>query len=124
MRFLRRHPFLLCFLAVTIFSSIMVVRQFRANESAHVERLEDFLLLQEREQVEPSQHFYQVLIQDLPNLSDKSLVDDLRRTTMVVDPKIPDLNSLVWKYYVSVKNELHKRADRRLARALEEAKKP
>ena len=121
MRFLRQNQYVLCFLAVLFFSSVMVVRQFIANQSAHVELREDFIFLHERAETKPQERLYQMLIQQLPALNEKALVEDLQRTSMLVDQKTPQLDNLIWKYQVSVKNELQKRADRRLARALEHA---
>jgi len=121
MRFLRRHQYLLCFLAVLVFSSVMVIRQVTNNQSAHVELREDFSLLHERGEAKPEERLYQLLIQELPRLNEKALVDDLQRTVMLVDPKTPQLDNLVWKYQVSVKNELAHRSQQRLARALQEA---
>ena len=118
MRFLRRHQYLLCFLGVLIFSCVMVLRQFMANQSAHVELREDFLLLHERGEAKACDGLYQELIQALASLDEKSLVDDLQRTMPLVNSKTPDKGNLVWKYYVSVKNELQKRSERRLARIL------
>jgi len=123
MQFLRRNQFLLCFLAVLVFSCVMVTRQFRANQSAHVELREDFLLLEEQREAKPAERLYQFLVQELPDLDEKGLVDDLQRTSMLVDPKAPETDSLVWKYYVSVKNELQRRSQRRIARALERAQR-
>ena len=123
MQFLRRNRYLLCFAAVLVLSSVMVLKQFLANESAHVEMREDFLLLSDRGEVKSSERLYQLLIQQLPDLNDKSLVDDLERTAMLLDPKTPAPDSLVWKFNVSVKNELRNRAEQRVARALERAQK-
>src|SRR5512140_1772199 len=102
MRFLRRHQYLLCFLGVLVFSCVMVLRQFLANQSAHVELREDFLLLEERGEAKACDALYQQLIQALATLDDRSLVDDLQRTKLLVDPQHPDKNSPVWKYYASV----------------------
>ncbi len=118
MRFLRRHQYLLCFLGVLVFSSVMILRQFLANQSAHVELREDFLLLQERGEEKACDALYQQLIQDLATLDERSLVDDLQRTRLLIDPQAPDKNNPVWKYYVSVKNELRRRSEQRLARIL------
>ena len=120
MQFLRRHQYLLCFLGVLVFSSIMVIQQFRSNQSAHVELREDFLLLHERGEGKACDALYQQLIQALANLDDKSLVDDLQRTRLLIDPAVPDKENLVWKYYVSVKNELQRRSEKRLAHILEQ----
>src|SRR5262249_30097873 len=89
MRFLRKHQYVLCFLAVLVFSSVMVVRQFIANQSAHVELREDFIFLHERAETKPQERLYQMLVQQLPALNEKALVEDLQRTAMLVDPKTP-----------------------------------
>ena len=47
-------------------------------------------------------------------MSDRALVQDLLRTSTVVDTKTPQLDNLVWKYHVSVRNELKQRAEKRL----------
>jgi hypothetical protein len=121
MRFLRRNQYLLAFVAVLVFAAVMVVRQFIANQSAHVQMREDFLVLHDRREIKSCERIYQVLIQQLPDLDDRALADDLERTAMIVDPKTPDLDNLVWKYHTSVKNELQKRAEQRLSRAVERA---
>ena len=118
MHFLRRHQYLLCFLGLLVCSSVLVLRQFLANQCAHVELREDFLLLHERGEAKACDALYQQLIQALASLDEKSLVDDLQRTVLLVDPKTPDKESLVWKYHISVKNELRRRSEQRLARVL------
>jgi hypothetical protein len=118
MHFLRRHQYLLCFLGLLVFSSVLVLRQFLASQSAHVELREDFLLLHERGEAKACDALYQQLIQALASLDEKSLVDDLQRTVLLVDPKTPDKENLVWKYHISVKNELRRRSEQRLARVL------
>ncbi len=121
MRFLRRNQYLLCFAAVLVFSAVMVVRQFLINQSAHVELREDFILLCERNETKASERLYQLLVQELPSVSEKGLVEDLERSAMLVDPRTTTTDSLLWKYYVSVKNELDKRSRNRLPRALRRA---
>lgn len=121
MRFLRRHQYLLIFLAVLFFSCVMVMRQMARNQAGHVELREDFILLHERGEAKAEERLYQMLVQKLPQLDEKALVDDLQRTAMLVDAKTPQLDNLVWKYQVSVKNELQKRSEQRLSRAREEA---
>jgi len=122
-QFLRRNQYLLLTLAVLIFSSVMAMRQVLANRSAHTQRLEDFILLHERAENKPCERLYQLLVQELPQLDDRSLVQDLQRTAMVVDVKTPQLDNLVWKYHVSVGNELKRRAEKRLEVALQNAAK-
>ncbi len=124
MQFLRRHQYLLCFLGVLVFSCVMVLRQFLANQSAHVELREDFLLLHERGEAKACDALYQQLIEALAGLDEKSLVDDLQRTVLLVDPKTPDKENLVWKYYISVKKELQRRSEQRLARVLGRSSEP
>ncbi len=119
MRFLRRYQYFLCFLGVLVLACVLVLRQFMANQSAHVELREDFLLLHERGEAKASDALYQQLIQELAGLDEKGLVDDLQRTRLLIDPKAPDKENLVWKYYVSVKNELQRRSEKRLAHILE-----
>lgn len=121
MRFFRRHQYVLCFLAVLFFSSVMVVRQIARNQAEHVQLREDFILLDENGESKPEERLYQMLIEELPGLDEKALVDDLQRTAMLVDPKAPQTDNLIWKYQVSVKNELQKRSEQRLARARQEA---
>jgi hypothetical protein len=101
-----------------LLSSVMVIRQFLANQSAHVELREDFLLLHERGEAKACDALYQQLIQALAALDEKSLADDFQRTRLLVDPKTPEVSNLVWKYCVSVKQELQRRSEQRLARVL------
>ena len=124
MRFLRQNQYLLLFLGVLVFSSIMVVRQFIANQSAHIDRREDFILLHDRGENKACAWLYQRLIQELPGLSDRALLDDFVRTSLLVDPKKPDLENLVWKYCISVNKEFQRRAESRLVRAIANAEKP
>lgn len=118
MRFLRRHQFVLCFLAVLVACSVLVVRQFLVNQSAHVEMREDFILLQQKGQTKPAEKLYQLLVQELPNLPDTVLWDDLQRTLMLVDPKTQQPDNLIWKYHWAVKHYLDRRAEQRVARVL------
>ena len=121
MRFLRRNQSLILSLAVMVLCSVMVVRQYLANQTAHLELREDFLLLLERGHAKESEHLFQMLVQDLPNLTTRGLVDDLQRTTLLVDRAKAEPESLLWKYQQSVKNEMFRRAEARAARALKRA---
>ena len=116
MRFLRRNQFLLLTVAVLALSGILVLRQFKANDAAHVSLREDFILLHERGQTQTCQHLYETLIRQLPDLSERTLVEDLQRTALMVDLKnpSPDVDNPVWKYYISVKRELENRAEPRI----------
>ena len=123
MRFVQRHQYVLGFLAVLVFCCVMVLRQVIANQSAHIDRREDFILLSNRDEKKACAWLYQRLIQELPSLSDRSLIDDVVRTSLLIDPKKPDLENLVWKYYISVNKEFQRRAEARLSRVIAKAEK-
>jgi hypothetical protein len=116
MRFLRQNQYVLLFLAVLVFSGIMVLREVQARDLAHVQRRENFLLAHDRADTTAEQRLYQLLIGDLPTLSDRALADDLQRTGLLFAGKKPEPENLVWKLNVSVGNELRQRAEQRLAR--------
>lgn len=120
MQFLRRHQYLLCFLAVLVFACVMVIRQFEANQSAHLERREDFIfLVQHGGQAD---HLYQVLVQELPDQSEKSLVEDLERTALLVNTNGPDPGGdLILKYHTAIKRTLEQKSEQRLAPTLKRA---
>ncbi len=124
MRFLRRNQYALCFLALVVVCSVMVIRGVTAGQTAHVERREDFILLHSKGERGRAERLYQLLIQELPNLNDGVIADDLQRTAMLVDAKAPEPGNLLWKYHISLRNELENRAERRLARAQQESEKP
>jgi hypothetical protein len=119
MQFLRRNRYALLTVAILIFSTVLVIQQYLSNESAHTRQVEDFLLLHERGEKAPCAHLYQTLVQELPHLNNRALVQDLLRTALEVDPKTPQLDNLVWKYHVSVRNELRHRSEKRLATELQ-----
>ena len=75
----------------------------------------------ERGEIKAGDALYQQLIQELAGLDEKSLVDDLQRTRLLIDPQTPDKENLVWKYYMSVQNELRRRSEERLAHILEQS---
>jgi hypothetical protein len=116
MRFFRRNIYPLLFCAVLVLSSVLLVRQYLTNLSAHTERREDFIALHEMGQARLAEHLYQVLIKTFPKLSDSELWEDAYRTGMLIDLKSPQPQSLVWKYHFTVKNELARRTHRRIAR--------
>ena len=121
MRFLRRHQSLVLAVAVLMFCSVMVVRQLILNHSAHVELREDFLLLHERGNARETERLYQMLVQDLPSLNTRGLVEDLQRTAMLVDPAKSQPENFIWKYHQCVKNEMFRRSESRAAHALKRA---
>ena len=121
MRFFRQYKYVLIFLGMLVFCSAMVLREYRAGESAHVERREDFILLQSRGPEKETQRRYQLLIQELPELNDRILADDWQRISLLVSTQSSDAESLVRKYHISLNKELTKRAERRVHRALRSA---
>lgn len=123
MQFFRRNRFAVLTVTVAVFACVLVTWQYLINRSAHTAQVEDFLLLYGRNETKASEHLYQVLIQRLPHIGDRELVQDLQRAAMVIDPKTPQTENLVWKYYVSVNNELKRRAEKRIKTLLEETSK-
>jgi Tfp pilus assembly protein PilN len=120
MQFLRRHQYLLCFLAVLVLACVMVVRQFAANQSAHIERREDFIFLVQ--QGKNADHLYQVLIQELPEQSEKSLVEDLERTAPLINTNGSEQDdNLILKYHAHVKKTLEEKSEKRLGAGLKRA---
>jgi hypothetical protein len=123
MRFFCRHAHFFLIFAILGLASVLVIQQFLANQSAHVEAREDFIVLHEKGHLKIAEHRYQLLIQSLPKVSERDLWEDYQRTAMLVDGRTPQLDNLIWKYHVSVKNELNKRIERRVERAVERAEK-
>jgi len=121
MRFLKRNQFLLVFVAVIIFCSVMVMRQFLVNQWEHVDLREDFIVLHDTEKTRGAERLYQLLIQELPDLPDRALIDDEQRLTILFASQKPPPEDLIWKYYVSVQNELKSRTDERVTQALKRA---
>ena len=124
MRFLVECKFALFFAAVLTFCSVMVLRQARTNQSAHAELREAFILLQSRGYTNQAQRLYNRLLRDLQDISNRDLREDFQRTLTLVDPSVQQPQNLIWKYHWTVSNELEKRSEGSLARALDLAKQP
>ena len=122
MRFVKRHRYALGFLAILVLCSVLVQWQVLQNQSRHVRMREDFIMLQQRGHVKPAERFYQLLVQSLPDLQDNCLLEDFQRTGMLVDTNKPQMENLIWKYHISVRNEITQRTEKRVARLLEEFK--
>jgi hypothetical protein len=118
MRFLRQYQFFLLFLALLVFCSLMVMRQFNVNRSKHVELREAFILLHTKGYTNQAIRLFTRLVSTVHEESDKALVDDFQRTVMVIDPGTPRPENLIWKYHWTVSNELEKRSESSLRRAL------
>jgi len=117
MRLFRGNRFALIFFVLLIFCSAMVVRQFMANQSKHVELREAFILLFSRGYRPEAERLYKRLLRDLEQLPDKTLMDDYQRTLLLVDPITKQEGNLIWRYHWTVSNELEKRSESTLLRA-------
>ena len=118
MQFLRRNRFVLSFLAILVVCNILLLRQLVANDSAHIELREDFIFLQGSGRRAEAEHFYQLLVASLPNLSERALLDDYQRTMLLLDPQSPKKEDLVSNYNWALKQHIKKRAEQRLSRIL------
>ena len=121
MRFFRGNQFTLIFFVFLIFCSAMVVRQFMANQSRHVELREYFILLSRKGYQPQAERLFQRLMRELEALPNKELMDDYQRTLMLVDPASVQQTNLIWRYQRTVSNELDKRSENTLPRALKMA---
>ena len=122
MRFLLECKFAVIFAAVLTFCSIMVLRQSTLNQSAHSELREAFIILHSRGYTNEAQRLYNRLLRDLQTISNRDLREDFQRTLTLVDPAVQQPANPVWKYHWTVSNELEKRSEGSLARALQIAK--
>jgi hypothetical protein len=121
MRFFRGNRFALIFFVLLIFSSAMVVRQFMVNQSRHVELRESFILLYSKGYRQQAERLFKRLMRELETVPNKALMDDYQRTLMLVDPAKQDQDNFIWKYHWTVSNELEKRSEGTLQRALKMA---
>ena len=121
MRFIRRYRSALVFGGLLLFSSVMVVRQVIANQNRHTELREAFILLDTKGYKPEAQRLYQRLLFELEKLPNRALIDDFQRTLGLVDPRTQHPENLIWKYHWTVSNELEKRSEGTLARALKMA---
>ena len=112
---------MLLFFALLVFCSVMVLRQFNTNQSKHIELREAFILLHTRGYTNEADRLYQRLLREMPELPNKRLIDDFQRTLLLVDPYTQQTNNLIWKYHWTVSNELEKRSEGTLQRALKMA---
>ncbi len=117
MRFIRRYRFVLSFLALLVFCSVMVIRQFRINQDKHVELREAFILLYIKGYDPEAKRLYQRLLDETPKLGNKQLLDDFYRTLMLVDPTSEQTNNLIYNYHWYVSQQLDVRSESTLIRA-------
>lgn len=117
-RLLRQYHFIWTFLAVLVFCSVMVLRQFKINQQRHNELREAFILLHAKGYTNQADRLYFRLLVEIDRAPDRVLFDDFQRTMMLVEPEVPQPKNLVWKYHWTVSNELEKRSPKAFARAL------
>lgn len=118
MRFVLEFKFVLIFAALLTFCSVMVLRQFRVNQSKHAELREAFIMLYVKGYSPPAQRLYNRLLRDLETCSNKELLDDFQRTLVLVDPTSQQPQNLIWKYHWTVSKEMEKRSESTLMHAL------
>src|SRR6266496_3898813 len=117
MLLVRRHRFALLFVLLLVFCSAMVVRQFKVNESNHVELREEFILRYSKGYKQESEVLYHRLVRDLENVPDKALLDDYERTLMLVDPLAQKPDNPIWRYHWQISKEIENRSPNLLRRA-------
>jgi hypothetical protein len=117
MRFWRQYRFILLFLALLVFCSVMVLRQFRVRQTKHVEIRDAFILLHTRGYTNEARRLYQRLLVGIPQLKNHELINDFQRTLMLIDPYTEHTNNLIWNYHWTISNELDRRSESTLERA-------
>jgi hypothetical protein len=117
MHFLRQHKFILSFLALLVFCSVMVIKQLDARKSKHVELREAMILLETGGYTNEAGRLYLRLFDELPKLSNKALIEDWQRTVILVDPSAHQPSNAVWRYYWTVRNEMERRSESTIQRA-------
>jgi hypothetical protein len=118
MRFLRQYRFALLFLLLLVFCSVMVIRQFSFKQTHHVEVREAFILLYTRGYTNEANRLYQRLLRECSDMANRQLLDDFQRTLLLVDPSAKQPENLIWRYHWTVSNELERRSESSLQRAL------
>lgn len=118
MHFLRQHKFVLSFLALLVFCSVMVIRQLDAKKSRHVELREAMILLQTGGYTNQADRIYLRLLGDLERLPNKDLIEDWQRTVILIDPGANQPANSIWRYYWTVRNEMERRGEDAIQRAL------
>ena len=123
MYFGRQFRFQLVFLAFLVFCSVMVLKQVSVNQAKHLQLREAFILLHSRGYQPQAERLYQRLLAEMERLPDKALLEDFQRTLTLVDPSRQEPENLIWEYHWTVSNELEKRSEASLERALKLAEK-
>ena len=124
MQFFRQYRSILILAAFLALSSVMVIRQMNSNQSRHVDLREAFILLHTRGYRPQSERLYKKLLKDLEDLPTRLLLEDFQRTMTLTDTTRKQPENLIWVYHWTVSNELEKRSEASLKRALKLAEEP
>jgi hypothetical protein len=124
MRFIRQYRALLVFGVFLVVSSVLVVRQISVNQSRHVELREALILLHTRGYRPEAGRLFQKLLIEVDTLPTKVLLEDFQRTLTLVDSTEKHPENLVWQYHWTVSNELEKRSEESIKKALKLAGQP
>jgi cell division protein ZapA (FtsZ GTPase activity inhibitor) len=119
MRFLKQYRYVLTFMGLLVFCSIMVIRGLQARQSKHVQLREAMVLLHSRGYTNEAERIFQRMIRQTQELSNRALLDDFQRTLQLVDPAVKQKGNPIWKYYWMVSQELERRSESTLKQALE-----
>ncbi len=96
----------------------MVLRQFNLNRSRHIELREALILLHSRGYTNQASKLFNRLLAEIPEENNRVLLDDFQRTMMLVDPGTQHPENPIWVYHWTVSNELERRSESTLRRAL------
>ena len=124
MQFFRQYRSILILAAFLALSSVMVIRQMNSNQSRHVDLREAFILLHTRGYRPQSERLYKKLLKELEHLPTRLLLEDFQRTMTLTDTTRNQPENLIWGYHWTVSNELEKRSEASLKRALKLAEEP
>jgi hypothetical protein len=118
MTFFRQYRYLLLAMGLLVLCSVALIEYLYRGQSRHVEIREAFILLHTRGYTNQAERLYNHLIFEMHKLSNKQLIDDFQRTLLLVDPAANRPDNLIWKYHWTVSNELERRNESSLVRAL------
>jgi len=113
MSFLLRNRYPLMVVAVLALGCVLATYQFVHNESRHIKTRENFIHVARLGQDQPASHLYQILIQRLSKLPDRTLLADLQRLELMDLREPQAAGSLLAKYRTAVQNTLERRAQQR-----------
>jgi len=118
MTFFRQYRYVLLVMALLVLCSVALIEYLHAGQSRHEDLREAFILLHTRGYTNQAERLYTHLLYEMHKLSNKQLADDFQRTLLLVDPSANRPDNLIWKYHWTVSNELERRAESSLVRAL------